>query len=194
MISSIAIVSDPKAIRKALVSARRAQIDWQREPIRNRARCAARFGTLLAQHAAQWMREVQVPQRLDRCQTLTSEIIPLCDGAKFLGRRAKRILATRWLGLKDRSWWLGRLDSVFIGNRGDGPDLGRFELPSLLDWSSSPSSLGRWQCGLFEAGSRKRKGSFTPFGSVRASWLSQRTVGPIWTRIQARVKPRWRLG
>lgn len=111
MTSSNGIVADPKAIRKAIMAARRAQGDWQRVPLRDRARCAAALRVLIAKHAEELMGLVHVPQRLDATQTLTSEILPLCDAARWLGRRAPKLLASHWLGMKDRAWWLGRLQT-----------------------------------------------------------------------------------
>ena len=106
-----ATISEPRAIRRALDAARHAQGTWRQTPIRVRAATARRFAHLLASRAQELVEATKVAQRIDRSQTISSEIIPLADAARWLSRRASRILATRWLGMRDRSLWVGRLSS-----------------------------------------------------------------------------------
>ena len=93
-------------------SLRLAQGDWSQVTVQDRARIAKRFSELLADQASSLHAAIQTPQRRDFRETLSSEILPLADAARWLGRNAKKILRDRRLGWSQRPLWLGRVVSV----------------------------------------------------------------------------------
>ncbi len=93
-------------------SIRSAQGDWSQVTVQDRAAIAKRFSKLLADQASSLHAAIQSPQRRDFRETLSSEILPLADAARWLARNAKKILKDRHLGWSQRPLWLGRVASV----------------------------------------------------------------------------------
>ena len=93
-------------------SIRSAQGDWSQVTVQDRAVIAKRFSELLADQASSLHAAIQSPQRRDFRETLSSEILPLADAARWLARNAKKILKDRHLGWSQRPMWLGRVVSV----------------------------------------------------------------------------------
>jgi len=72
-------------------------------------------------------------QRTDACETLSSEVIPLCDALRFLGRRGPGILKPRKLGVRGRPLWLwGVRSEVRRVPLGDVLILAAWNYPLLL--------------------------------------------------------------
>lgn len=51
-------------------------------------------------------------QRRDDVETVASELIPLCDALRWIGRRGTRVLATRRIGFAGRPLWMWGVQSV----------------------------------------------------------------------------------
>ncbi|WP_123658003.1 aldehyde dehydrogenase family protein [Salinisphaera japonica] len=101
-------MNDPQtACLKARIDAARAALPaWQARPVKTRARLVGAVRHALAQEADTVI--AAVGDRFDRgpAETLTTEIIPLADAARFIERCAARVLATRHFGANGRPAWL----------------------------------------------------------------------------------------
>ena len=101
-------MNDPQtACLKARIDAARAALPaWQARPVKTRARLVGAVRHALAQEADTVI--AAVGDRFDRgpAETLTTEIIPLADAARFIERCAARVLAPRHFGAGGRPAWL----------------------------------------------------------------------------------------
>ncbi|RJS94276.1 aldehyde dehydrogenase family protein [Salinisphaera sp. Q1T1-3] len=99
-----------------IAAARGAQRAWQALPRSRRARLIGRIRHTLAEQADEVV--AAVGDRFDRgpAETLTAEIIPLADAARFIQRSAARVLAPRRVGRAGRPAWLwgvrGRIERI----------------------------------------------------------------------------------
>jgi acyl-CoA reductase-like NAD-dependent aldehyde dehydrogenase len=84
--------------------ARRKSEEWASAPIRARLAPMGRLRRLIGARAA-GLAESLGPRR-PLADTLAAEVLPLAEAARFLHRRAERILAPRRLGLAGRPLWL----------------------------------------------------------------------------------------
>lgn len=91
---------------QVITAARRAQRDWRVRPVSRRA---AIVGGVRHRLAADTDGMIDaIGRRYDRtpAETLTAEIIPLADAARFIARSAARILSPYKLGWRGRPAWL----------------------------------------------------------------------------------------
>lgn len=80
-------------VPQAFDAARAAQTGWAAEPVARRLAVIARFRRAVA--ADPWRLVGSVPPPRDPAETLAAEILPLLAAARFLERRAARLLAPR---------------------------------------------------------------------------------------------------
>jgi len=87
---------------------RAAQAAWARTTLRERLRVLRRFRALLAERGETTAQQITeaLPTRDHPAETLSAEVIPLADAARFLEREALRLLQPRRVGLRGRPWWL----------------------------------------------------------------------------------------
>ncbi|QDS89408.1 Succinate-semialdehyde dehydrogenase [NADP(+)] [Rosistilla ulvae] len=100
------ILIDETNCDAALSNAAAAQIQWARLSVRQRARQMRSVQTHVAQSADDLCDLITLPQRRSRTETLSAELIPLCEALRYLQRNAARVLATRKLGITGRPLWL----------------------------------------------------------------------------------------
>ncbi|MDX1502399.1 MAG: aldehyde dehydrogenase family protein [Thermoanaerobaculia bacterium] len=97
--------AQPRATR-ALAAARAAQPAWAGRGVRGRLPVIAAFRRLLAEQAPRVAAAARGPHRRSTAETVSAELLPLADAARFLERRAARILRPR----RPAGWgpaWLG---------------------------------------------------------------------------------------
>lgn len=98
-------------IEQLFSEARTAQIQWRQCSVLERTKRIARISALLVENRLRIGQAIVSHSRQDFRETITSEIFPLADTAKWLHRRAHRVLAPR----RQQSGtprWLGRLRST----------------------------------------------------------------------------------
>ena len=93
----------------ALAGAVESQRAWQRTSIRERCRVARNVSRLIAERAESLIEAIALPERMGRRETISSEVLPLADAAKWLGQNSARHLSPKSLGWSGRPGWLGRL-------------------------------------------------------------------------------------
>ncbi|QDV13573.1 NAD/NADP-dependent betaine aldehyde dehydrogenase [Rosistilla oblonga] len=97
---------DGSNCRAALDSAAAAQKQWARLSVRQRGLRMHAVQTRIAQVADDLCDLVTLPQRRSKTETLSAELIPLCEALRYLQRDAAKVLATRKLPLSGRPLWL----------------------------------------------------------------------------------------
>lgn len=103
---------DIERIESAFAAAYQAQLPWSQLTVRARARTIGEFAPVLVENRQELHRLLSLPMRTDFKETVTSELLPLADAAKWLSKRSPRVLATRYLDGGGCPFWLGRLRSV----------------------------------------------------------------------------------
>jgi len=110
------ITTDPLKSRQKLeadfASAYKAQLAWSQRKIVERTAILAKLRSLLVESRHALGNAIENQSRQDFRETITSELLPLADTAKWLHKRAKRILAPRYLDGGGSPFWLGRLRST----------------------------------------------------------------------------------
>ncbi len=99
-------------LEAAFAAAYQAQLRWSQLTIRSRANAIGQFASMIVDQRRDLHRLLDLPMRSDYRETLTSELLPLADAARWLSRRSPRVLATRYLDGGGSPLWLGRLRSV----------------------------------------------------------------------------------
>lgn len=79
---------------------------WAEASHRQRCRTVARAAGEIAARAETLVRLCESEQRVDPVETIASELIPLCDALRWLGRRGPGILRDRTLSLRNRPLWM----------------------------------------------------------------------------------------
>lgn len=93
------------SVSDAIKRSREAQRHWASTPLRDRLTRIRRFRHDLADAVEAVAASVDLPGR-SLAETLTAEVMPLCDAARFLERKAFSILRPRRLGWRGRPSWL----------------------------------------------------------------------------------------
>lgn len=88
-----------------------AQLSWSQQRVSARASILAKVRTKIVEHRRELAGLIESPQRQDYRETVTSELLPLADSAKWIGKSARRVLAPRHLDGGGAPWWLGRLST-----------------------------------------------------------------------------------
>ncbi|WP_144057877.1 aldehyde dehydrogenase family protein [Novipirellula maiorica] len=79
---------------------------WSDVPIRKRCKTVAAARFSIAQRVDELTRLCASEQRTDSLETVTAELLPLCDALRYLGRKGPAILRTRRLGAVGRPLWM----------------------------------------------------------------------------------------
>lgn len=103
---------DAFSIKKQIDSLRQAQLSWKNVETKQRAVIAGRVACLIAEQAEMLHASIQSAQRMDFRETLSAEVIPLADAARWLAKNANKILKDRKVGWYQRPIWLGRVCSI----------------------------------------------------------------------------------
>ena len=89
-----------------------AQLAWSQRNIGERTAILAKLRSLIVESRHLIADAIESQSRQDYRETITSELMPLADSAKWLDKAAKRVLAPRYLDGGGSPLWLGRLRSV----------------------------------------------------------------------------------
>lgn len=91
---------------KWVSAARQAQAKWAKVSIRHRLAVVRRLRHLIAAHADDLARSVQVSRGSPTAEALAGEVLPLADACRYLEREAENVLRSRRLGARNRPLWL----------------------------------------------------------------------------------------
>lgn len=106
---------------------------WRERSPQARCRTLAAAAAEVAESADELVRRCAGEQRIDPAETITSELVPLCDALQFLGRRGAKLLRPRHLGVSGRPPWLwGVRSRVLREPLGRVLILGTWNFPLLL--------------------------------------------------------------
>ena len=92
--------------RYAVHKLRTAQPAWAEVPLHDRLGVIARFRRLVAADPDRLAEAVRSPVRRDAAETLSAEVLPLCEACRFLERNAEELLEPKRRGNRGRPAWL----------------------------------------------------------------------------------------
>ncbi len=92
-----------------LAEARRAQREWSSVPVQQRLRRIRKLRDLLARDAKELTQCFSSELQRTAADSVTAEILPLAEAARFLERNASNLLRPRWLSSRDRPLWLPKV-------------------------------------------------------------------------------------
>ncbi len=95
-----------ESIHRAMADARAAQIAWADAPLKNRLKLVRALRALIAERGADLAAASAAARNRPPFESLTAEVLPLAEAAKFLERQAEKILAPHRLGWRGRPLWL----------------------------------------------------------------------------------------
>lgn len=125
-----------EGIQQSISIARIAQHDWRQLPLKKRAKRISRFAACVVQHRQEIAQAIEYPNRTSYLETITAELLPLAETAKWLGANARSILRTRKTSKLKTPMWLGSLISrVQREPRGVVLILGTWNYPIFLTGS-----------------------------------------------------------
>ena len=90
---------------------RNVQRQWAAWPVRDRLRVLARARIQMAEDPKRFVQTEGGLNNKSSLEVLSSEMLPLLAGMRFLEQSAEKILRTRRLGRKGRPLWLSGIDS-----------------------------------------------------------------------------------
>jgi acyl-CoA reductase-like NAD-dependent aldehyde dehydrogenase len=105
-------IHSKRSLESSFAIAYQAQLSWSQTKVVVRTALINNVRSLLVIHRLELARAIQSPSRQDYRETITSELMPLADTAKWLHKQAKRILAPRHVDAGKSPFWLGRLRST----------------------------------------------------------------------------------
>lgn len=107
----------------------------------------------LAEQAREFAASITLPQRGPQADSLAAEIIPLADAARFLERRANKLLSSRKLGKSGRPLWMtGVSTQVQRVPLGVVLIIGTWNYPLLLTGSQALQALVAGNAVLIKPG------------------------------------------
>ncbi|MFH5803003.1 aldehyde dehydrogenase family protein [Alienimonas sp. DA493] len=92
--------------RYAVQKLRTAQPAWAATPPNDRLEVIERFRRLVAKNPDRLTAAVTSPVRRDAAETLSAEVLPLCEACRFLERNAEELLEPKRRGNRGRPAWL----------------------------------------------------------------------------------------
>lgn len=98
------------AIQK-LEQVRLAQREWKRVPIKQRAKILGKVAARIVQRREVLAKSITAPMRTSYFETITAELLPLAETAKWLSQTMARVLRTRHTSVWKTPMWLGSLRS-----------------------------------------------------------------------------------
>ena len=101
--------ADEIAVEGSLAAARVAQVEWAGIPVQQRLRYLRKLRDVLARDAGELTRYFSAELQRTPADSVTAEILPLAEAARFLERNAGKLLRTRWLPSRDRPLWLPKI-------------------------------------------------------------------------------------
>jgi aldehyde dehydrogenase (NAD+) len=94
------IYANPKASDKV------TNVNWNSRTIKERCQIIARVANEITLAAEELIELCRSDHRTDACETIAAELIPLCDGLRWLERHGARCLAPKQYGWRGRPVWL----------------------------------------------------------------------------------------
>jgi aldehyde dehydrogenase (NAD+) len=101
-----------EGVEAAFAAAYQAQLPWSQLVVKARAKLIGQFASMIVERRRELHGLLRLPMRTDYRETVSSELLPLADAAKWLASHGPRVLATRYLDGGGGPLWLGRLRSV----------------------------------------------------------------------------------
>jgi acyl-CoA reductase-like NAD-dependent aldehyde dehydrogenase len=95
-----------EGIAAAFDAARRAQRPWAKAPLSARLARVRELRRLIAEEGIHLAHASANARNRPASEALTSEVIPLAEGCRFLEREAESLLATKRFGARGRPLWL----------------------------------------------------------------------------------------
>jgi len=99
-----------KPIGSTIRRARQAQAPWSRLPVSRRLFFVRQLRRLLAAHAAQLTELISPDLARTEADTITAEILPLAEAARYLEKEAARILRPNRISKRGRPFWLKNVE------------------------------------------------------------------------------------
>jgi acyl-CoA reductase-like NAD-dependent aldehyde dehydrogenase len=122
------------SLKDQVQAARVAQLDWVRQPVRQRLRPLRALRQLLVAECDNLCAAVarDIGKRTE--ETMGGDLLPLADGCRFLEQEAERLLRPRRVSLRLRPLWLwGQRDTVHRQPRGVVGIIGTWNYPLFLN-------------------------------------------------------------
>jgi aldehyde dehydrogenase (NAD+) len=87
--------AEQAVLHRAVHEAREAQRAWETQSVRLRSQVIGRVSGVIAARAEEFCRQVTIPQRRSRAETLSAELIPLAAAGCWLQKHARSLLSPR---------------------------------------------------------------------------------------------------
>lgn len=111
----------------------RGRESWESLATKKRCRIIAGVASRITDAAEELTQLCTSDQRTDAVETVAAELLPLCSGLRFIGRKAPRILRDRKCGMIGRPAWLWGVSSIVRRDpHGKVLLLGTWNYPLLL--------------------------------------------------------------
>lgn len=98
-----------QGLEQSILRVRIAQENWRQTPLKERAKRISRFAACLVEHRKELANAILYPNRTSYLETITSELLPLAETAKWLGSNAGSILKPRRTSRLKTPMWLGSI-------------------------------------------------------------------------------------
>ncbi|MCU0719325.1 MAG: aldehyde dehydrogenase family protein, partial [Pirellula sp.] len=91
-----------------------AQLLWRDLKLKDRLAILSKLRELLVRDRLMLAQAIQIPNRQSYAETISAELMPLADSVRWLCRRARHILKTRYTQRRHTPLWLGLLESSIV--------------------------------------------------------------------------------
>jgi aldehyde dehydrogenase (NAD+) len=91
-----------------------AQLLWRDLKLKDRLAILSKLRELLVRDRLMLAQAIQIPNRQNYAETMSAELMPLADSVRWLCRRARHILKTRYTQRRHTPLWLGLLESSIV--------------------------------------------------------------------------------
>lgn len=91
-----------------------AQLLWRDLKLKDRLAILSKLRELLVRDRLMLAQAIQIPNRQSYAETISAELMPLADSVRWLCRRARQILKTRYTQRRHTPLWLGLLESSIV--------------------------------------------------------------------------------
>jgi aldehyde dehydrogenase (NAD+) len=116
--------------------------NWQSLAAKRRCRIVAGVAAKITEAAEELTQLCASDQRTDPLETIAAELLPLCSGLRFIGRRGAKILGAKRYGMLGRPVWLWGVSSVVRRDpHGKVLILGTWNYPLLLVGAQASQAL-----------------------------------------------------
>jgi acyl-CoA reductase-like NAD-dependent aldehyde dehydrogenase len=106
--------STASAVEAKFSRAYGAQLLWRDLKLKNRLAILSNVRELLVRDRLMLAQSIQSPSRQNYAETISAELMPLADSIRWLSRRARSILKTRYTQRRHTPLWLGLIESSIL--------------------------------------------------------------------------------